>query len=531
MDRMQTLCVMLPSRLRGWPGVGITLVQGHNHKGSIDTRMNEAQARQFLLVRSVESEDRDGVLLTREDRAQADQAGRSGGERDFLARRSEFAAVRLETRHPRVGDVLRYARWPTWLGWLVPLAALLFGFASNEIDSSKHMNIIAFPLVGMFAWNFAVYLGVIGAGLAGLARGGAKGQGFLANMVRSIARRAADRMRGQDGMGRALAGFLGEWNMASAKLTSARGARTLHLGAALFAVGVIGGLYLRALGIEYRAGWESTFLGPDAVHRIISLLLGPASALTNVPLPDAAHISSLRWSAGSSGENAGPWIHLYAASAALFVIAPRLLLAAWSAAKVWRLAHHFPVPGREDFYVRRLLRSVEGGAGVVRVTPYAYRPSDATIARLTRLIRAAFGDGAKVEIDSAVDYGAEEEWLDNAGLAPETDHHLLLFNLASTPEAENHGTFARGVMERIKAAKSGTATAALLDESSYRQRLGAQSDSDARLTARRSAWEDMLRGAGVPVFAADLDTEEEIALVKRLEAAFARDAAMQEMRR
>lgn len=493
--------------------------------------MNEAQARQFLLVRSVESEDRDSVLLTREDRAQADSAGRSGGERDYLAHRSAFAAVRLATRHPRVADVLRYARWPAWLGWLVPVAALLVGFASNEIDSSKHMNIIAFPLVGMFAWNFAVYLGIISAGLADLARGGAKGQGFLARLVSSLSRRAADRMRGQDGMGRALAGFLGEWNSASAKLTSARGARTLHLGAALFAVGVIGGLYLCALGIEYRAGWESTFLGPDAVHRIVSLLLGPASILTGVPLPDAAHIAALRWSAGSSGENAGPWIHLYAASAALFVIVPRLLLAGWNAAKAWRLAHHFPVPGREDFYVRRLLRSVEGGAGTVRVTPYAYRPSDAAIERLTRLIRAAFGDGARVQVDGAVDYGAEEEWLESAGLILETDHHLLLFNLSSTPEAENHGTFARGVADQIKAAKSGTATAALLDESSYRQRLGAQADSDARLTARRAAWEDMLRVAGVPVFAADLEGEEEIALVKRLEAAFARDAAMQEMRR
>ena len=211
--------------------------------------------------------------------------------------------------------------------------------------------------------------------------------------------------------------------------------------------------------------------------------------------------------------------------------APRLLLASSSAAKAWRLAHHFPVPRREDFYVRRLLRSVEGGAGVVRITPYAYRPSDDTIARLTRLVRAAFGDGARVEIDSAVDYGAEDEWLESTNFAPETDHHLLLFNLASTPEAENHGTFARGVAEQIRAAKSGTSTAALLDESSYRQRLGAQADSDTRLTARRSAWEDMLHGAGAPVFAADLEGEEENALVKRLEAAFARDAAMQEMRR
>lgn len=494
--------------------------------------MNEAQARHFLLVRAVESDDRDAVLLTPEDRAQSDRAGREGGEKDYLARRADFAAVRLETRHPRVADVLRYARWPRWVSWVIPLIALIAGFASNEMGSSKQMNIIAFPLLGMFAWNFAVYLGLIGSSIAGLARAGSgKNPGIFARMVGSISRRAADRMQRQDNMGRALASFLGDWTAASAPLTGARTARTLHLGAALFAAGIIGGLYLRALGIEYRAGWESTFLGPDAVHRIISLLLSPASALTGIALPDDAHIAQLRWSAGSRGENAGPWIHLYAASALLFVIGPRLVLALWNGLKAWRLAHHFPVPGREDFYVRRLLRHVEGGAGEVRITPYAYRPSDAASQRLTRLIRSAFGDGARVQFDNPVDYGAEDEWLAAAGLRAETDHHLLLFNLASTPEAENHGAFARGLVDAIKVGKHGTATAALLDESGYRQRLGAQAGSDNRLATRRAAWEEMLRGAGIPLFSADLEQEDEIALIQRLEAAFARDAAMQEMRR
>lgn len=501
-------------------------------KGKGTRTLNEGEARQFALVRAVESEDRDAMLLTREDRMQADAAARGLEGQAYLARRADFAATRLATRNPRVQDVMRYAQWPRWVGWALPLAALLFGFITNEMGNSKRMNIIAFPLVGMFAWNFAVYLGIIGKGLFGMARrGDTKPQGALGKLVARMTDRMSERLQNQDAMGRSLATFLRDWTRDSAKLNGFRAARTLHLGAALFAAGVIGGLYLRALGIEYRAGWESTFLTAGAVQGLVNVLLGPASALTGIALPDVQHIYALNWNQGSNGENAGPWIHLYAASAFLFVIIPRLCLAGWNMTRAFALARKFPVPGREDFYVRRLLRNVQGGAGEVRITPYAYRPSDAVTQRLTRLIRTTFGDATRVQMDAPVDYGAEDDWLGGASLRPETDHHILLFNLSSTPEAENHGAFAAALADKLKAAKQGTAIAAMLDESAYRQRMGGQSGGDARLEARREAWEHMLLPSGMTVLSADLDHEEEPRLSARLESALSRDAAMQEVKR
>lgn len=495
--------------------------------------MNEGDARTFLLVRAVESEDRDQQLLTREDRMQAEAAARDArDDRTYLARRADFAATRLATRNPRVGDVLRYARWPAWAGWVIPLIALVLGLLSNEIGVAKRMNIIAFPLIGMFAWNFAVYAGLAIQGLVSLARrGDEKRPSLLAKWIGQGAVRAANRLSGQDAMGCGLGAFLKDWVAASASITGFRASRTLHLGAAFFAVGVIGGLYLRALGIEYRAGWESTFLSAGAVQGLINVLLGPASALTGIALPDVQHIYALNWNQGSNGENAGPWIHLYAASALLFVIGPRLLLAAWNGARAFAIARNFPVPGREDFYVRRLLRNRQGGAGEVRITPYAYRPSDAVTQRLTALIRSSFGDATRVQMDAPVDYGAEDDWLSGVSLRPETDHHILLFNLSSTPEAENHGAFANGIAERLAKAKQGTAMAAILDESAYRQRLGGAPDSAARLAARREAWEHMLAPSGMTVLNADLEREDDTALAARLESALSRDAAMQEVRK
>lgn len=494
--------------------------------------MNEGEARQFTLVRAVESEDRDAMLLTREDRMQANAAARGLEGQAYLARRADFAATRLATRNPRVNDVMRYAQWPRWVGWVVPLAALLFGLVTNEIGNSKRMNIIAFPLVGMFAWNFAVYLGIAAKSLLDMARrGDEKSQGMLGKMVARMTDRMGDRLRNQDAMSRSLAAFLGDWTRASGKLNGFRAARTLHFGAALFAVGVIGGLYLRALGIEYRAGWESTFLTAGAVQGLVNVLLGPASALTGIALPDVQHIYALNWNQGSNGENAAPWIHLYAASALLFVIIPRLVLASWNMTCAFALARKFPMPGREDFYVRRLLRNVQGGAGEVRITPYAYRPSDAVTQRLTRLIRNTFGDATRVQMDAPVDYGAEDDWLAGASLRPETDQHILLFNLSSTPEAENHAAFASALAQKLQAAKQGTAIAALLDESAYRQRMGGQSDGDTRIATRREAWEHMLLSSAMTVLSADLEEEDGARLSARLESALSRDAAMQEARK
>lgn len=494
-------------------------------------RLNEGEARTFMLVRAVESEDREAMLLTPEDRAQADASARGYDGNKYLARRSEFAATRLSTRNPRVNDVMRYARWPAWVGIVIPLIALIAGFLTNELGNSKRMNIIAFPLVGMLLWNGAVYLGLIGKELFGLTRrGDDKPREFLARLVGTITERASERLRNQDLMGRSLASFLSDWTKASSRLNGFRASRTMHLSAALFAVGVVGGLYVRALGIEYRAGWESTFLTAGNVHNLIGLLLAPASAVSGVALPDVNHIAALNWNQGSNGENAAPWIHLYATTAVLFIIGPRLLLSLWNAVRAFATARRFPVPGREDFYVRRLLRNVQGGAGEVRITPYAYRPSDAIAQRLTRLIRATFGDATHVQIDSPVDYGAEDDWIKSASLRHETDHHLLLFNLASTPEAENHGIFASGLANKLSHAKQGTSIAALLDESGYKQRVGMQAGGDARLAERREAWSRMLVPAGVAMLSADLENEDEARLVDRFEASLSRDAAMKDAR-
>lgn len=419
--------------------------------------MTEDEARQVELVRAIEEEDRDAALLTHEDLAQAEVHARtSGGPKQdwrdgnaYIARRAAFASIRLVTRHPGVAALLQKSRWPSWLGAALPALALTAGFIANEFGTGKRLDLLAVLLLGTIAWNLLVYLGL---GAAMFRRGPTK----VANpLLRAIARIAGVRHRDLDrgtALHRAANAFQTRWAVASAPLVSARVARTLHLSAALFAAGLIGGIYLRALVIEYRAGWESTFLSPQAVHALLSTILGPASWATGMAIPSVEGILAMRWTGPwTGGVNAALWIHLYTVTVLGLVIVPRLLLASWKSAKAYRLSRNFPVAGREDFYIRRLLRSAGGSPGTARISPYAYCPGDETQRRLAAALRLALGDGAQVHFDEPIDYGAEDRWMADYCANPDEDYHILLFTLSATPEEENHGAFAAGLAHALRA--------------------------------------------------------------------------------
>ena len=491
--------------------------------------MNEADARNLLLVRAVEQEDRDSALLTEEDRRQADAFARGAmaeTSRDpdglYLARRSQFAARSLEARHPAIDRAMRISRWPHWVPVAIPVLAFFMGMAANELGNARRLDLLAFPLLGTFLWNFAVYLSICIHPLIsrrkpdGNVPSGAQ-SGGLVGWITSIGQRTHD---GATLTARALNRFARDWASASAPLAAARTARILHLGAALFALGLVAGIYLRALAIEYHAGWESTFLGPGAVHALLSVLLGPASAVTGLPIPGVDGIAALRWTGpDSGGSNAAPWIHLYTATAIGFIVLPRLALAAWASLRAARIVHTFPVPGREDFYIRRLHRSARGGAGSVRITPYAFQPDVDVRQNLERLLRGVLGDGTRVHFDEMVDYGAEDAWLASATLRPDDDHHIVLFNLSATPEAENHGAFAGGLARALGSAKTGTAIGVILDESAFRRHFAGQAGLDNRMATRRKAWDAVLTPAGAMPLALDLANGAP-GDIQRIEAAF-----------
>lgn len=380
-------------------------------------------------------------------------------------------------------------------------------------------------MLGTLVWNLAVYLFLIlHVFVVRDALREPKGTVRLIGWLAAIGKRRVDQT---SPLARAISQFTIQWARRSAPLTKARTSRTLHLAAALFALGLVGGIYLRALGVEYRAGWESTFLGADSVRAILATVLGPASNVTGVPIPPVEQIAAMRWTGPiGGGVNAGPWIHLYTATAFAAVVIPRLLLAAWSAIRAGRLADRFTVPGREDFYIRRLLRDAHGAAGSVRVTPYAYRPEAEIRDKLAHILGKAMGDASNVHFDQPVDYGAEESWLSQAVLRRDDDYHILLFSLSATPETENHGAFVAGLVRRLADEKAGTVPSAIIDESAFRAHFAGQAGLEKRIAARNEAWSKIVGGAGLVPLALDLAATESDKDVRRVEAALVSGPAL-----
>lgn len=473
--------------------------------------MDEDAVRDVLLVRSLEDDASTGALLDAADRQHAARtaaelarwdATRRGGEpapEVFLASRARLLRERLAASTPAVARAARALAWRPALAAALPPLAFGAGLLLEQVADRGHVNVLAFPLLTLVAWNLAVYaLLAIGAMRHAAARAGgvAPQPGPVRGLLLRALRVATGTPRG------ALAVALGRYFDAAARalapLAAARAARVLHLGAAAFAAGAIAGLYLRGLVFDYRVGWESTFLDAPAVHALLATVLAPAAALLGRPVPDVAAIAAIRFPASAGGAQAALWIHLHALTVALAVLLPRLALAALARVREARLARHVPLALDAPYY-RRLLAGFARGAARLRVVPYSHTVDEPAAAGLRALAQRLFGDDATLALAPVVAYGDEARAA--TGLVagdPAVPLTLALFSVAATPEVENHGAF----LDALRAATAPGCGAVLLDTGPLQRRLGAQ--AAPRIAERLATWRAFAAARGWVVAAADL---------------------------
>jgi hypothetical protein len=501
----------------------------YNRIGTLGLR--ERALRSILLIRAVEEADREGTLLPAADRAAATRdAARGYGEaaaptgtevlagplpgraQRLLAARAQLLHARLAARFPVVDAVLTLARGPWWVSALLLAVGFATGISLSALDGTRRINVLAFPLLGLVLWNLLVYLLVVIRWSRSLARHAPArsllarllAQSLIARLRRLISRAAAFNTPLAGALGR----FLGEWYEATRPLLVARATRLLHLGAAAVGLGLIGGLYLRGIALDYQAGWESTFLTAGEVRAVLAVAYGPASRLTGIPVHDPAHLAAIRWEAGHGGENAAPWIHLLAVTALLHVVLPRLALAAATTLLVWRHSLRAPAPASLVPYFRAVFSHVAGAIsrGIVALIPYAYEPSVGASSTLQRLLPAALGENLAVDVRAPIHYGDEDDFLQHL---PErggaiADAIALLFSLAATPEDQSHGHVIAGVRDWLTRSHRQAQLLVLIDEGPYAARMSAQAGLAPRLAERRDAWEAFVAARGLKACFLDL---------------------------
>ncbi len=494
--------------------------------------MNEAAARQAALLQAFETAPDAGSRWSAQDGAWASRAALESVPADapaerFVAERAHHAMQRLAPREAVVAAALRRRVWrASW--WVGAVAlGLLAGVLIDAIGSGQRINLLAPPVWGVVAWNLIVYAVLLWGVMRGLRSRRVGRPGAYSGVYSGLWARGLQRLfdlsgaRGLADRSPVFQAFAAHWVRLSAPLSAARASGLLHTAAAALGLGLLAGMYLRGLVLDYRAGWESTFLDASQVHAWLSVLLAPALAASSLSLPDAQALQALRFSADAlrGGAPAALWIHLYALTLAIFVVLPRTALALWSGWRARRLAQHFPLP-LDDAYFQRLLRHRQGGAVRVHVLPYAQAPGAQAELGLRAVFGRLYGDAAQVHLAPVLAFGAEDEAAAHALVPRGTTLAAALFDLTATPEAENQGR----LVELLARQAAPAAVLVLVDEAAFVRRFGATSD---RLPQRRAAWQAFARGLNtVPVFV-DLSTPDLPAAELALQAALgqARSAA------
>jgi uncharacterized protein DUF2868 len=495
--------------------------------------MREEVLRFVLLIKAIEDIDRAGTLLPAGERQTAAREARrntsdataveeAGIERAalpeaaqrMLAARAGTLLKQIVARHPFVDTVLGVAGGPAWVSPLLVLLGLLFGLMLSALDGTQRINILAPALLALVLWNLLVYAAVFVGWIRSSASSnfrrrwlaGAIAQNGLARLTRLIVKSASFNAP----LAEALRRFSGEWYEAAKPLLVARATRVFHLCAAAVGIGLVAGMYLRGIALAYLAGWESTFLDAQQVHALLSVIYAPASVVTGVAVPDAGHIEVIRWHNGAGGEHAGSWIHLLAASAAMFIVLPRLALALLLTLSIRRWSRHAPLPPALTAYFRSVFGGVDSaiGRGIIMVLPYAYEPGANALARLRTLLPPALGENLAVDSRAPVAYGDEASFLlhlgDRGGGI--VDVIVLLCNLAATPEDENHGAVIAGVRDWLTTSARHAQLLVLVDAGPYAARMASQGGANERVAERRRAWCDFVAARGVSACVVDLAT-------------------------
>jgi hypothetical protein len=323
--------------------------------------LEERAARRVILAQAIEEGDREHKLLGRAERDQIDAQARlaalgaGGDERQvrperFLDLRAQRVIEAIEARHPGVAALQHAGSWQHWLAAGLPVGAVALGVLTDVVANPHRVDLLSLPLLGLVAWNLVMYLLLLaGALLWPRARENKAPPRAHAEGLLRWRQRHSSQWRAE-----ITALFQWRWQRAARALSLQRAKRTLHLCAAGWAVGVALSLLTRGLVVEYRVGWESTFLDAGQVHAILSFMRLPALLLFPFQPFTVQEVAALQFSHGGGATAGARWVFMYVALLIVVVIVPRLVLAAWAWWQERRSARRIAIDPREPYFQRVL---------------------------------------------------------------------------------------------------------------------------------------------------------------------------------
>ena len=309
--------------------------------------MEQESAARVMLVRAVEEVFPQGIAPETLLEARIAAGDPAEGE-SWIARRATYL---VEHALAPYGAVLSRSELALPGPWLLIVLAILLGLGSNYLGPSAKIHVLWNPIVILIAWNILVYAALTVASVVGrssvtsqataevprpVRRDRPTPRGYRPGLVERFFLRPAVSwlLRVKEGteegierakdIGAVSRRFAVLWWPVIRPTLRLWIRRALHLCAIGVTAGALCGMYIRGLFFAYDIVWQSTFVkDPQVVALMLRYLLGPAALVLGYPIPDTEAVARM---VTVEGDPAAPWIHLYAVSALLFIVVPRVLL-------------------------------------------------------------------------------------------------------------------------------------------------------------------------------------------------------------
>ncbi len=472
------------------------------------------------LVRTIETSSAGAEIWSSDDadwatRLATQELGDAAPIERFIATRARIAWQRISDRRPDLQRVLeKRFKGGTFFGWAIILLASIAGILTDQIGDSRQVNLLALPFVAIIIWNLAIYVWLLllrpVLGLFGF-------KGWIRRWLES-------RLSGYPnaGLGQQNAEKISlsvrcqaDWARLCLPLTSARVERIFHIAAAMFVFGLIVAIYSRGFYTEYRVGWESTLLDASDISTALAAFFNWMPITFGLAAPDPSTVELMRFSAGGGLIGARPWLHLVAFLATALVILPRLALSSFASFRLRMFDRRFPIDLTHGYFQKLAARYARKPKDVV-VIPYAKALLPASAIALNQVVQSVFGTPSSVRILDTVQFGGEDE-MPVLAFKSQDSIHLALFDLASTPESENHGVFLKALKLKVP---TGHSVISLVDSLEFKARFGSTGD---RLEQRTKLWRRFLADCGVPCVIGDLADEGSAELRRNFESAWAEE--------
>ena len=395
----------------------------------------------------------------------------------FFSALSEIFETRLESKH-HLNLTHHYQKYSmtSTIHWVLCLAMLLLGLASNYLGSNKVVNLWLNPFMAFLAWNFLVYLAIVSRRLLNW-RSTHANHALLASVSRLAEWLQASWKRHMSHLhpdtkfhvllGKTQFAFRRAWFQHFPGLVLNRTARQLHILAIFLTAGVTAGLYLRGFAESYQFAWDSTLVDPEARAFWLDLLFGPILLIMRPIYPQGLP--------PFQPGNGAAWIHLFALASLIYIAIPRTLLALWAQRQIKRQLHNLSLPFQNPEW-QNLYSEYDPDPLPLHLIFYSYQLDapqlDQLQIRLKEHLPGKFRKGSEIsvnwghDIDSDCIHGEQGLW-------------VLVFNGAQTPEEEIHGEFAAHFRESIVNGHRRRGMLVVVDT---------QSLSDERKEERLAAW-------------------------------------------